>query len=164
MFVAKPISYSDKAKFYRELAQELSGLVGGKWYMNLSNAAALLKFNLPDLNWVGFYLLDESKLYLGPFQGLPACLEIPVGRGVCGTAVAQRKSLLVDDVHEFPGHIGCDAASRSELVVPMIMGNRILGVLDLDSPSEFRFTREDQSCLETFVATLVSRTQWPERF
>ncbi|MCA1032362.1 GAF domain-containing protein [Bacillus timonensis] len=124
---------------------------------NLSNASALLNQFLTEINWVGFYLTDESgnELVLGPFQGLPACVRIPFGRGVCGTAAKNAKTELVEDVHEFPGHIACDAASQSEIVVPMIKDEKVIGVLDIDSPIKSRFDEIDQKYLELFVEALV---------
>ena len=121
---------------------------------NLANASALLWQALGDINWAGFYLLEGDILVLGPFQGKPACIEIPVGKGVCGTAVAEEKTQLVADVHQFPGHIACDSASNSEIVIPIYKNSRIFGVLDIDSPLFGRFTREDQAGLELFVKTL----------
>lgn len=122
----------------------------------LSNASALLNTYLDDINWVGFYLLDDSRdeLVLGPFQGLPACIRIPLGKGVCGTSASKRETILVEDVHQFPGHIACDAASNSEIVVPLYAQGSLIGVLDIDSPSLARFTTEDQAFLEQFVQTL----------
>ena len=123
---------------------------------NLANAAALLYQELEDLNWAGFYLMEEGRLVLGPFQGKPACIEIPVGRGVCGTAVQEDRTQLVPDVHLFPGHIACDSDSNSEIVVPLRVNGQIAGVLDLDSPWPGRFDTEDQRGLEDFAA-LVSQ-------
>ncbi|HSU04086.1 MAG TPA: GAF domain-containing protein, partial [Acetobacteraceae bacterium] len=121
---------------YKELAVALDALLSGETDVvaNAANAAAAIYYSLPDLNWAGVYFLRGSELVLGPFQGRPACVRIPLGRGVCGTAAAERRSLLVPDVTAFPGHIACDTASRSELVVPLIADGRLLGVLDLDSP------------------------------
>lgn len=121
---------------------------------NLANASALLWQELPEINWAGFYILEGERLILGPFQGKPACIEIPVGKGVCGTAVQQDATQLVEDVHAFPGHIACDSASRSEIVIPIRCGGKVWGVLDIDSPHLARFTREDQEGLEMFVAVL----------
>ena len=123
---------------------------------NLANASALLYGALEDVNWAGFYLMKDGRLVLGPFQGKPACIEIPVGRGVCGTAVAQDKTQRVPDVHQFPGHIACDGASRSEIVIPIHAGGQIAGVLDLDSPIRGRFTEADARCAEQ-AAVLVQR-------
>lgn len=151
MFEAKALKVDDKAEFYRELAQQLDGLLRGERdaIANAANTAALLFTTLPDLNWAGFYFLrSPDELVLGPFQGKPACVRIAVGRGVCGAAVAQRRTMLVEDVHAFADHIACDAASRSELVVPLIRGDRILGVIDLDSPLLARFDRDDQRGIE----------------
>ena len=135
---------------YGTLNAQLSALVGGVPHRtaNLANAAALLYHTLDGLNWAGFYLLEGDTLVLGPFQGRPACIEIPVGRGVCGTAVAEGKTQLIPDVHQFPGHIACDSASNSEIVVPIRADGKIVGVLDLDSPYIGRFTEEDQAGLE----------------
>lgn len=147
-----------KPAFYRELTRELSALITGEpdLIANLANSAALLYHSLPDLNWAGFYLLKHGELVVGPFQGKPACVRIALGKGVCGTAAAQRKTQVVRDVHEFPGHIACDAASNSEIVVPMIRNGELLGVLDLDSPKLARFDEQDREGLEKFVETLLS--------
>lgn len=158
MFQAKAIETDDKATLYRELAQQLDGLLSDERdaIANAANTAALIFTSLPDLNWAGFYFLrSPSELVLGPFQGNPACVRIAVGRGVCGAAVEQRRSMLVEDVHAFPGHIACDAASRSELVVPLIRDGRILGVIDLDSPLPARFDFEDQRGVEAIAAIYV---------
>ena len=143
---------------YGTLNAQLSALVGGVPHRtaNLANAAALLYHTLDGLNWAGFYLLEGDTLVLGPFQGRPACIEIPVGRGVCGTAVAEGKTQLIPDVHQFPGHIACDSASNSEIVVPIRADGKIVGVLDLDSPYIGRFTKEDQAGLEALVRVLES--------
>lgn len=121
---------------------------------NLANASALLWQNLKNINWAGFYLLEEDKLFLGPFQGKPACIEIPVGKGVCGTAVSLGETVLVANVHDFPGHIACDSASNSEIVVPLRKNGCIVGVLDIDSPVIGRFTEEDRAGLEEFARIL----------
>ena len=141
---------------YESLAAQLAALTDGIAYeiANLSNASALLWETLPDINWAGFYKMVDGALVLYPFQGKPACIRIPVGRGVCGTAVAEDRTQLVYDVHQFPGHIACDCASNSEIVVPIHVGGEIWGVLDIDSPSIGRFTEEDKAGLEAFVATL----------
>lgn len=141
---------------YSALNAQLAALVEGVPHpiSNLSNAAALLFHSLPDLNWAGFYLLEGEKLVLGPFQGKTACIEIPLGRGVCGTAAAEDRSLLVPDVHMFRGHIACDSASRSEIVVPLHKDGNVVGVLDIDSPVLSRFTTEDRAGLEQFAAIL----------
>jgi L-methionine (R)-S-oxide reductase len=155
MFEAKAFSADNKADFYRELAQQLEGLLSGERdpIANAANTAALLFTTLTDLNWAGFYFLKSpTELVLGPFQGKPACVRIAVGRGVCGTAVVQRRTMLVEDVHAFADHIACDAASRSELVVPLIKGDRVLGVIDLDSPLLARFDLDDQHGIEAVAA------------
>ena len=121
---------------------------------NLANAAALLWQELPDINWAGFYLMNDNVLYLGPFQGKPACIEIPLGKGVCGTAAAENSTQLVPDVHAFPGHIACDSASNSEIVLPIGKDGAVWGVLDIDSPTFARFTEFDRAGLEQFVAIL----------
>ncbi len=141
---------------YQMLNQQLTALIHGVPHRtaNLANAAALLYNTLPDLNWAGFYLMENGVLVLGPFQGKPACIEIWVGRGVCGAAVAEDRTQLVYDVHQFPGHIACDSASNSEIVVPIHAGGRTVGVLDMDSPLVGRFTDVDRTGLEEFVHIL----------
>ena len=141
---------------YSALCRDLVALVDGVPHpiANLANASALLWQELEDLNWAGFYLSEGDKLVLGPFQGKPACIEIPVGRGVCGTAVREDCTQLVYDVHAFPGHIACDSASRSEIVVPLRRGGRPAAVLDVDSPRIGRFTGDDRAGLEAFAAIL----------
>ena len=138
------------------LCAQLEALVGGVPHRiaNLANAAALLWQELPALNWAGCYLLEGDTLVLGPFQGKPACIEIPLGRGVCGTAAARDETLCVPDVHAFPGHIACDSASRSELVIPLHQNGAVIGVLDLDSPLPGRFSAEDCALLERFTRIL----------
>ncbi len=147
----------DKAALYNELAQELDALLAGEpdAVANAANAAAAIYHALPELNWAGFYFLRGQELVLGPFQGRPACVRIPLGKGVCGTAAAQRQSVLVPDVHAFPGHIACDTASRSELVVPLLAGNALLGVLDLDSPMLGRFNEIDRAGCERLAGVIV---------
>lgn len=141
---------------YSLLCRNLSSITEGIPYetANLANASALLWEHLPDLNWAGFYKMTDGKLVLGPFQGKTACIVIEVGRGVCGTAVAEDRTQLVYDVHRFPGHIACDCASNSEIVVPIHAGGKIWGVLDIDSPVIGRFSEEDKSGLEDFVKVL----------
>lgn len=150
MFQAQAIASSDKAGFYRELTSQLRGLLAGESdpIANAANTSALLFQMMPDLNWAGFYIMRDGELVLGPFQGKPACVRIPVGRGVCGAAVSRRQTMLVEDVHAFPGHIACDAASRSELVVPLIRDGEVIGVIDLDSPHPSRFDSADQAGIE----------------
>lgn len=141
---------------YDQLRTQLAALTQGIPYevANLANASALLWQELPEINWAGFYKMTDGALVLGPFQGKPACIRIPVGRGVCGTAVAQDKTQLVYNVHDFPGHIACDCASNSEIVVPIHVGGEIWGVLDIDSPLIGRFTEADKLGLEAFVRVL----------
>lgn len=127
---------------------------------NAANTSALMFQMMPDLNWAGFYFVKGDELILGPFQGKPACVRIAVGRGVCGTAVEQGASILVEDVHAFPGHIACDAASRSELVIPIRNGNEIVGVIDLDSPIASRFDRDDQAGIERLAAIFAAATSF----
>jgi L-methionine (R)-S-oxide reductase len=150
-------SHQPRSSLYPQLAAELQALIAGEADMiaNLANAAALLFNALPDINWAGFYLMKEGELVVGPFQGKPACVRIALGRGVCGTAAARRSTIIVPNVHEFPGHIACDSASNSEIVVPMISNGELLGVLDIDSPQFARFDAQDQAGLEKFVATLL---------
>lgn len=142
--------------FYSELGAKLSALTEGVPYLtaNLANAAALLWQELPDINWAGFYQLQNDLLILGPFQGKPACIRIPVGKGVCGTAVAEGRLQRVADVHDFPGHIACDSASNSEIVLPLYCRGKIWGVLDIDSPSLHRFSSEDETGLVAISAIL----------
>jgi GAF domain-containing protein len=158
MFAATSSTARNKAERYAELAEALEGLLAGETdpIANLANASALVMDGLDELNWAGFYLMRGGELVLGPFQGKPACIRIPVGKGVCGTAVARAESILVEDVHAFPGHIACDAASRSELVVPLVRDGRVLGVLDLDSPRPGRFDAEDRQGCETLAAILLA--------
>jgi len=141
---------------YEGLVLQLEGLVHGVPHKiaNLANASALLWGALDGINWAGFYLLEGQTLVLGPFQGKPACIEIPLGRGVCGTAAAADQTQLVPDVHKFPGHIACDSASNSEIVVPLHKGGRVVGVLDIDSPLFGRFTEEDREGLQAFASVL----------
>ena len=144
-------------KQYELLSKQVEALLDGETDLiaNLSNASAILNQFLDNINWVGFYLMKEDELVLGPFQGLPACVRITVGRGVCGTAVAKKETILVEDVHAFPGHIACDAASNSEIVIPLIKNDEVIGVLDIDSPLKSRFTLEDKQGLELFVQSLM---------
>ncbi|MGE7369329.1 GAF domain-containing protein [Neorhizobium sp. NPDC001467] len=150
MFQTTAIVTDDKTEFYRQLAGQLQALLEGErdFIANAANTAALLYQTMPDLNWAGFYLLKHGELVLGPFQGKTACVRIPLGRGVCGAAAQQRHSVLVEDVHAFPGHIACDAASRSELVVPILREGELIGVIDLDSPNLARFDAKDQAGIE----------------
>ena len=143
-----------KPKIYRELALMAQGLFDGERdaIANAANLSALLWTGLEGLNWAGFYFLRGPGLVLGPFQGRPACVRIEIGRGVCGTAAQKRETVIVPDVEAFPGHIACDAASRSELVVPLLAGGKLIGVLDLDSPNRARFDEEDAKGIETLAA------------
>ncbi|HLR15654.1 MAG TPA: GAF domain-containing protein [Bacillota bacterium] len=154
----EPIDYTnDIDKNYKTLLQQLRGLIHDETNIiaNLSNASALLNQFLEDINWVGFYLWEEEQLILGPFQGLPACIRIENGKGVCGTAMATNETMLVPNVHDFPGHIACDARSQSEIVIPMKLHGKNFGVLDIDSPNVNRFNETDQKYLEQFVTILV---------
>jgi L-methionine (R)-S-oxide reductase len=146
-----------KAALYHDLAEELDALLTGETdaTANAANAAAAIYHTLPRLNWAGFYFVRHETLVLGPFQGRPACVRIPVGTGVCGTAARERRSILVPDVEAFPGHIACDTASRSELVVPLIGASGLVGVLDLDSPDLARFDAEDQLGCEALASIVV---------
>lgn len=159
MFQSGASKAATKAELYANLLAELDALTTGEPdpVANMANAAALIWQALPDVNWAGFYRLIGDELVLGPFQGLPACIRIAMGKGVCGTAAALRTSQRVDDVHAFPGHIACDAASKSELVVPILAGERLLGVLDLDSPLPARFDAEDQAGCEALMRLLAQR-------
>jgi L-methionine (R)-S-oxide reductase len=148
---------ADKPTLYAALAADLRALLHDEHDLiaNAANMASLIFYTLPDLNWAGIYLLKDGELVLGPFQGKPACVRIALGKGVCGTAAARRQSVVVPDVHEFPGHIACDSASRSELVVPLLTGDQLLGVLDLDSPTPSRFDAADRAGCETLVRVFV---------
>lgn len=152
-------NYSDsKQKDYELVIKQLRALLEGESnaIANLANASALLNQFLNEVNWVGFYLMEDGELVLGPFQGLPACVRIPLGKGVCGTAAQNQRTERIEDVHAFPGHIACDAASQSEIVVPMVKDGKLLGVLDIDSPIKNRFDEIDQQYLEEFVKELTS--------
>lgn len=156
-------SYSShKEETYRLLKEQIKALTEGEPHVipNLANASALLNASLPDINWVGFYLKTDGYLLLGPFQGKPACIRIPIGQGVCGSSVKENRSQLVADVHQFPGHIACDSESNSELVIPLRHGKKIVGVLDIDSPIINRFDEEDLTGLESFVSVLETACHW----
>src|SRR3984893_7561200 len=167
---SKRYDFRNKDADYASLADELNGLLAGEQDLvaNAANTAALLFAALPGVNWAGFYFLragqglGDRELVVGPFQGKPACVRIPLGKGVCGTAAATRKTLVVRDVHEFPGHIACDAASQSEIVVPLLKGDALLGVLDIDSPLLARFDDADRRGIERLAAIFVagSRGLW----
>jgi L-methionine (R)-S-oxide reductase len=149
---------TSKAELYNQLALQLSSLLAGERDLiaNAANFSALVFHWLPDLNWAGFYFAKDGELVLGPFQGKPACVRIKPGQGVCGAGAANCETLIVPNVHEFPGHIACDSASNSEIVVPLLKDSRLIGVLDLDSPLRSRFDQEDAAGLETLVRILLS--------
>jgi L-methionine (R)-S-oxide reductase len=153
------IDASSKPALYADLAAAARGLTEGEpdTVANMANVAALIWDVLPDLNWAGFYRFDGRELVLGPFQGKPACIRIPLRQGVCGTAAAERRTVCIPDVHAFAGHIACDAAPRSEIVVPVVHENRLVGVLDLDSPIPARFDDADAAGLEALVAAVAVR-------
>ena len=153
---------ADKPGLYRELLAQLAGLLAGERdpWANAANASALLFSSLPDLNWAGFYFLRGGELLVGPFQGKPACVRIALGRGVCGSAAAARRTLVVPDVHAFGDHIACDAASNSEVVVPILYEGRLVGVLDLDSPSFARFDEQDAAGLEQVASMIAAGCDW----
>ena len=160
------IAAKGKLGFYADLDKQLAGLLSGErdFVANAANLSALIFLMLPDLNWAGFYLMRGNDLVLGPFQGKPACVRIPVypqPRGVCGAAAFQRQTQLVANVHDFPGHIACDSASNSEIVVPLIADGKVFGVLDIDSPLLNRFDREDQAGIEQLARTFVRMTDLP---
>ncbi|HEX7873332.1 MAG TPA: GAF domain-containing protein [Sphingobium sp.] len=156
MFDFAPTDPADKATLHADLFSAARAAVDGEsdGIANMANVAALIWQMLPDLNWAGFYRMKDGELVLGPFQGKAACIRIPLGKGVCGTAAASGRTVVVEDVHAFPGHIACDAASASEIVVPVFAGDRLIGVLDLDSPFKARFDAEDKAALEALVAAI----------
>jgi L-methionine (R)-S-oxide reductase len=164
MFAAKPLRNAPSSELYPELLAQARALFDGERdrTANAANLAALLFHALPDLNWAGFYWMKQGGLVLGPFQGKPACVRIALGKGVCGTAAQERRTLIVPNVHEFPGHIACDSASNSEVVVPLLDGNRVIGVLDVDSPSFERFTQEDARGLEALAQLFLQATDLGE--
>jgi len=158
------IIMEEVAALYETLNSQLRALLDGErdFIANAANTAALIYHTLPDLNWAGFYILRGDELCLGPFQGKPACTRIAMGRGVCGTAAQRRATVVVEDVHRFPGHIACDNASNAEIVVPIIRQGRLIGVLDLDSPTVGRFNAQDQAGLEKLVETFVAAGEGEE--
>jgi GAF domain-containing protein len=159
MFEANAIATDDKATLYAELVQQAQGLMHGETNMiaNAANFAALIYTSVPDLNWAGFYLFDGTELVVGPFQGKPACIRIALGRGVCGTAAQSRQTQVIRDVHAFDGHIACDAASNSEIVVPLTKADgSLFGVWDVDSPSVARFDDEDRNGMEALCAAFMA--------
>lgn len=157
MSFAFPPLHGSKPEQYAQLAAQAEALLAGEHdrIANAANLAALLYHALPDLNWAGFYFYDGQELVVGPFQGLPACVRIPLDKGVCGAAARTRSTQRVEDVHAFPGHIACDAASRSELVIPLVVEDALIGVLDLDSPLPARFDVEDQDGLEALAQVFL---------
>ena len=161
MFVAAPIDAASKPALYSELAEQARGLLHGERdrIANAANFAALVWHALPDINWCGFYFFDGAELVVGPFQGKPACVRIALGKGVCGTAAVTRQVQLVRDVEEFPGHIACDSASRSEIVVPLFDHERLLGVWDVDSPSIARFDDDDRVGMQRLCAIFLESLQ-----
>lgn len=163
MFVVAAPTAAAKPEAYAELLSQARGLLAGErdFTANSANLSALLFHGLEGLNWAGFYWLKGGELVLGPFQGKPACVRIALGKGVCGTAAASLRTVVVPDVHAFPGHIACDSASRSEVVVPVMAGGRAIGVLDLDSPRPARFDADDARGLEAIVAAFVECTDLP---
>lgn len=163
MYQKAQATTASKAELYRLLNQQAAAMLRGErdWLVNLANLSALIYDVLPDLNWAGFYLWRGGQLVIGPFQGKPACARITLGKGVCGTTAEKRSTTVVPDVHKFSGHIACDSASNSEIVVPMLHGHRLIGVLDLDSPTLGRFDYADQTGLEELVRVLVNGTDWP---
>ena len=156
MFAAQSLSGA-KPEQYAQLVEQARGLLAGERdrIANAANLSALVYHGLPDLNWAGFYFFDGTELVVGPFQGLPACVRIPLDKGVCGAAASTRRTQRVADVHAFPGHIACDSASRSELVVPLFIGDTLIGVFDLDSPVPGRFDVDDQYGLETIARVFI---------
>lgn len=166
MFKGDRIQTKEKESFYEELNTYLRGLLDGEsdWLAGISNASSLLFMMLEDINWAGFYLYKNDGLILGPFQGKPACVRIKMGRGVCGTAAETRDIQVVEDVNLFPGHIACDSASQSEIVIPIIKEDRLVGVMDIDSPIKGRFNEQDAKGLSDFVNILNRSVNWPERF
>lgn len=164
MFELSAISADNKKEFYIELNDMLVGLISEEtdWLANAANAASFLYQMLSDINWAGFYLLKGGELVLGPFQGKPACVRIQMGKGVCGTAANTGEIQVVEDVNQFPGHIACDAASQSEIVLPLYQNSRLIGVLDIDSPIKGRFDNEDAEGLSQFIEILNQHINWPE--
>ncbi len=156
-YASEPYDFTDKRAGYERLALQLQGLLAGESdpIANAANTAALIFDVLPEVSWAGFYFMRGGELVVGPFQGKPACVRIAVGRGVCGTAAAQRTTIIVPDVHAFPGHIACDSASRSEVVVPLIAADRVVGVLDLDSARPARFDEVDARGLQRLAALFL---------
>lgn len=161
----KVVEFEKKDQLYKYMNIKLVGLLDSEedWLSNLSNASALIWLLIKDINWAGFYFYKNGVLKLGPFQGKPACTTIEMNKGVCGAAASQRVTQLVKNVHDFPGHIACDSASQSEIVVPIIVNDELIGVLDIDAPIIERFDAEDKIGFEKVVATLVKMVNWPEQ-
>lgn len=166
MFHIECTSSEDKPEFYKQINLILKSMICDEsdWLAGIANASALLYQMLPDINWAGFYLYKGGELVLGPFQGRPACIRIALGRGVCGTAAKTREIQVVQDVNQFPGHIACDTNSQSEIVLPIVHSNRLIGVLDIDSPVKDRFNHEDADGLSQFISSLKEYLSWPECF
>lgn len=160
MYTISNAAHATKAAQYDDLLQQARSLIGDEtdFIANAANFASLVYHTLPDLNWAGFYLFDGDELVVGPFQGKPACARIPFGRGVCGTTAVKRETMVVPDVHAFPGHIACDSASNSEIVIPLVKNGRLVGVFDIDSPLLDRFSGEDKAGLEAMVAAFLEAT------
>src|SRR5688500_145871 len=165
-FQLDQLPISSKTAMYEHLSAQLSSLFAGErdFIANAANLSSLLYHSLPDVNWVGFYLLQHNELVLCPFHGQPACVRIAMGKGVCGTAAELRQTVVVEDVHEFPGHIACDSASNSEIVVPLILEGQLIGVLDLDSPRLSRFNDEDAEGLNNLARILLERSDSSSEF
>ncbi len=165
MFIEPENQSENKTALYELMNTQLKALTADERHCipNLANAAALLWMTLPAINWAGFYLVTNGILLLGPFQGKPACIRIPMGKGVCGTAAKENRTVRVEDVHQFPGHIACDCASNAEIVIPLHSGGTVIGVMDIDSPILSRFTSEDQKYLEIFAGILENACDWEEK-
>lgn len=166
MFEVGKAQFKDKKELYNELNSYLTGLISEEkdWLANIANASALLYSMMYDINWAGFYLYKDGELVLGPFQGKPACIRIALGKGVCGTAAKTRNIQVVEDVHQFPGHIACDALSQSEIVIPIIKDQKLIGVLDIDSPVKARFDDEDADGLKSYIQILNKYIDWPDMY
>ncbi|NLN65218.1 MAG: GAF domain-containing protein [Clostridiaceae bacterium] len=166
MFNFEKADTADKPKLYQQINTYLQSMIQDEsdWLAGVSNASALLFQMMPNINWAGFYLVKGRELVLGPFQGKPACIRIAFGKGVCGTAALSEEIQIVKDVNQFPGHIACDSSSRSEIVLPILYHNRLIGVLDIDSPEKARFDKEDADGLAQFIETLNQYLVWPEVF
>lgn len=166
MIEINKLEHKIKSEFYEYLCNTLTALISDEkdWLANLANASALLWMMFDDINWSGFYLYKNDQLVLGPFQGKPACTHIELGKGVCGKAAISRESQVVENVHEFPGHIACDSQSNSEIVLPIIKNDKLIGVLDIDSPLYSRFDQTDRKYLEEFVEILNKYVTYPHKF